>query len=274
MHGFMRFVDPKSDIAFRKIFGNENRHESLVSFLNAVLDLPNGKRVVDATILNSYQAPRIEGLKETTLDVRARDQRGIHYIVEMQVQKKTGFEKRVIYYSAKAYSGQIEESVDYPRLNQVIFIGICDFEIFEGTDFLMRHLIMNTATMKQELGDLEFSFIELPKFTKSLEEELGNIIEQWVFFFKYAPNLEMVPARITDIGLKAAYEAAGKHLWTREELDVYDYWSMRERDERGAYEMGKMESARAIARKLKAEGVSLNVMVKTTGLSSEEIERL
>jgi len=173
----MRFADPKSDIAFKKIFGNENRGEILISFLNAVLDLAEGKRILEVEILNPYQAPRIEGLRESTLDVRASDQRDIQYIVEMQIQKKAGFAKRVVYYTAKAYSGQIQVAEDYPKLNQVIFIEICDFTIFEDPDYLTRHLILNANSFKQELKDLEFNFIELPKFSRR-EEELGGIIEQ------------------------------------------------------------------------------------------------
>jgi len=309
----MRFADPKSDIAFKKIFGNEGRKEILISFLNAVLDLPEGRRVLDVEILNPYQAPRIQGLRETTLDVRAKDQRGVQYIVEMQVQKRTGFEKRVLFYSAKAYSGQVLRGEDYPRLNQVIFIGICDFSFFEGDDYLTRHLILNTSTLKQELTDLEFNFIELPKFNKA-EGELAGVIEQWAFFLKNAPNLDLVPASVKDQGLKAAYETANTFQWTKDELDVYDYWSMRTQDERGAIqfaqeegikkgiqkgreegikegikkglkegreegikegrEVGEKQMALEIARRMKAKGRTTEEICELTGLAPEELAEL
>jgi len=288
----MGFADPKSDVAFKKIFGNENRREILVSFLNAVLDLPEGKRVVDVEILTPYQAPRLEGLKESTLDVRAKDQRGVQYIVEMQVQKRAGFRRRVLYYSSRAYAGQIKAAEDYPKLNQVIFIGICNFDIFETTDYLSRHLILEKKTLKQELKDLEFNFIELTKFNKSLEE-LEGVIEQWIFFLKNAPELQLIPDNVSDPGLKAAYETANKFQWTEQELEVYDYWSMRSRDELGSYEagvedgiekgieqgiekgieqgleQGKLETAR----KMLEKGISLNDIQEITGLSVEQLEK-
>ena len=57
----MKFVDVKNDIAFRKIFGNEQRKVILKSFLNAVLDFQGQDRIKDVTLLNPFQLPRIAG---------------------------------------------------------------------------------------------------------------------------------------------------------------------------------------------------------------------
>ncbi|OQX15992.1 MAG: transposase, partial [Desulfobacteraceae bacterium IS3] len=75
----MKFVNPKNDVAFKKIFGNEKKKEILISFLNAVLDLRGNKEITDIDILNPWQAPKIEGLKYTLLDVRAKDKRGVTF---------------------------------------------------------------------------------------------------------------------------------------------------------------------------------------------------
>ena len=71
----MKFADVKNDIAFRKIFGNENRTETLISFLNAVLGFEGKDRIVSVTILNPYQLPALKGGKVSILDVRATDQK-------------------------------------------------------------------------------------------------------------------------------------------------------------------------------------------------------
>jgi len=228
----MKFVDLKNDVAFRKIFGNENKKEILISFLNAVLELPVGKRIVEIEIKNPYQLPEIKALKSSILDVRATDERKISYIVEMQVEEPDGFDKRVQYYTAKQYSAQIEVGDDYPKLNQVIFIGILNFKFFEGKDYLTKHLIINKKTGKQELKDIEFNFVELPKFKKKLNK-LSSLIEKWVYFIKNAPNLDVIPANIDDDGLIQAYEDADKHNWSKEELLAYDYAAMRNQDEKG-----------------------------------------
>ncbi len=67
----MKFVDPKTDIAFKKIFGNDAHKSILIEFLNEILELDSPIETV--TINNAYQVPRLKGLKETTLDVKATD---------------------------------------------------------------------------------------------------------------------------------------------------------------------------------------------------------
>ena len=229
----MKFVDVKNDIAFRKIFGNENKKEILLSFLNAVLALPIGKRLISLTYRNTFQLPENKELKSSILDLRVTDERGVSYIIEMQVEEPIGFDKRVQYYTAKEYSSQIDIGDEYPKLNQVIFIGILNFEFFKGKDYLTKHLIINKNTGKQELKDLEFNFIELPKFNLQ-EAELKTLIEKWTYFIKNAPNLDVIPSHVDDEGLKHAYEDADRHNWTKEELSAYNYVAMRKQDVIGA----------------------------------------
>jgi hypothetical protein len=89
----IKFVDPKNDVAFRKIFGDENKKEILISFLNNVLEFAGtDKEIIDITIKNPYQVPKLKELKETILDIKAVDKRNIHYIIEMQVFHTTAFE--------------------------------------------------------------------------------------------------------------------------------------------------------------------------------------
>jgi len=265
----MKFVNPKNDVAFKKIFGNEQKKAILISFLNAVLNLTGEKEIQDIAILNPYQAPKIEALKYTLLDVRAKDRRGVTFIVEMQVERVIGLRKRFAYYAAKAYTSQIERGEDYPKLNQVIFIGILDFAEFEGQPYLTRHVILNTETYQQEITDLEFNFIELPKFTKR-EEELETILDKWIYFIKHADELAVIPANADAEPLREAYAAANTFSWTREELDVYDYWGMKAQDERGMVQI----AVEQIARNLFAKGIDPRLIAETTGLSAEQIAAL
>ena len=260
----MKFVDPKSNIAFKKIFGNDNHKDILISFLNAVLDLQGDRAIADITILDPYQAPKIAGLKETMLDVRAHTQAGVTFIVEMQVEKQVYFDKRALYYASKAYVAQIAKAVDYPKLNQVIFIGI---------------LIFETQTKQQTMQDLEFNFIELPKFQKR-EQELTSVLEQWIYFIKYAEDLKIIPESLTATPeIVAAFEVAEQHRWTTEEIEVYEYWQMEEAGHKDALETakrdgrleGKLEEKRAIAQKLLAADIDRNTIAQVTGLSHTEI---
>jgi predicted transposase/invertase (TIGR01784 family) len=246
----MKFVNPRNDVAFKKIFGNEQHKEVLISFLNAVLSLEGDKEIQAVELLNPYQAPKLAGLKYTLLDVRAVDKRGIHFIVEMQLENVAGLRKRFQYYATKSYSGQIKRGDDYPRLNQVIFIGILNFNEFSSEHWLSRHALLNRENYAHELQDLEFYFIELPKFSKT-ESELDSVLDQWVYFLKHADDLEVIPPSSAK-ALRTAYEIADQFGWNQDELEVYDYWGMKAQDERGALQLAK-ERLQAVEERLQLE---------------------
>jgi predicted transposase/invertase (TIGR01784 family) len=227
----MDFADVKNDIAFRKIFGNEQKTAPLISFLNAALQLEGDHRVVSVSLENPYQFPRIAGEKATILDVRATDQSGRKFVVEMQVANKKGFDKRVQYYTARDYSTQIDSGDDYHLLHPAYFIGILDFPFGSDTDYHTRHLILNKETNEHLLKDIQFSFIELPKFNKQ-EDQLATPIDKWTFFIKNATVLHMIPTFANeDEGLKTAFLEADRYKWTKEELIAYDNVKIKEADE-------------------------------------------
>lgn len=269
----MKFVDITNDIAFRKIFGNENRKEVLISFLNAVLLFEDDKKIITVDILTPYQLPTLRGGKVTIVDVKAKDQNNKNYIIEMQVAEVDGFDKRVLYYASKSYSSQIERGDLYEKLNPTFFIGILDFEITQNTSYLSRHKIVDIQTGENLISDIEFNFIELPKFNKQ-ENELNTIIDQWVYFIKNAENLELIPGSVNDEGLKNAYEDADKHNWTKEELEAYDYTFMREQDDRGRLTLATRRALESVARNFLKSGSSIEIVAQNTGLSIDEVRKI
>jgi len=273
----MKFVNPTNEVAFKKIFGNENKKEILISFLNAVLDLTGNKAIQEIELLNPYQPPKIALFKSTTLDIKARDKRGVTFMVEMQLENVEGVLKRFAYYVTKMYSSQIQKGEDYPLLNQVIFIGILDFKTFKGKEYLTTHQILNTKTHEQEFKDIELNFIELPKFKQKLGE-LSTVLEKWVYFIKYAEELEVVPENADFAELKEAYEEANQFNWQPDELEYYENVGMRRQDERGAIALALKEGLRIkaveTAHKMLAKGYDLAEIAELTGLSLDELAQL
>jgi predicted transposase/invertase (TIGR01784 family) len=269
----MKFVDIKNDVAFRKIFGNENRKEVLISFLNAVLLLQENHKIVTVDILTPYQLPDLKGGKVTIVDVKAKDQNDKTYIVEMQVAEVDGFDKRVLYYASKSYSAQIERGDQYENLNPTYFIGILDFEVTKNPSYINRHKIIDIATNENYIKDIEFNFIELPKFNKK-ENELESIIDQWIYFIKNAENLHLIPENLKDEGLKFAYEDADRHNWSKAELEAYDYVLMREQDERGKMSLALRRKSEDFARSLFRTNMNNIEIAEHTKLTVEQIEQL
>jgi predicted transposase/invertase (TIGR01784 family) len=274
------FVDPKNDVAFRKIFGDENKKEILISFLNNILEFAGtDKEIVDITIKNPYQVPKLKELKETILDIKAVDKRNIHYIIEMQVFHTTAFEKKVLYYVSKAYYQQLNKAEQYPKLNQVIFLGFLNFNLFKtNADYAARHLILDEKTNEHHFQDFELNFVELPKFTKSLEE-LEDIKDKWIYFVKNAGTMTMIPHQLEEPKeLREAFEVANQMSWSKEELEAYDARGIYIQDERGRIEYAMEEGMKVreveIARDLKKNGVNIDIIAASTGLIKEEIENL
>ena len=277
----MRFVDVKNDIAFRKIFGNERKTHILISFLNAILKLTGDRVIEEVNIINPYLLPRVAGEKASIIDVRAKDLQGRQFVIEMQVADVDGFDKRVQYYTCRDYSSQIKRGEQYPLLRPTFFIGILDFDFFEGTAYLSNHIILDEETHEHALKDIKFTFIELRKFDKQVDE-LESLTEKWVYFIKNAENLDVIPENIDDEGLIEAYKDAEKHTWEREELIAYDNASIAEQDERGrltaAEKRGRVKGEDRILLKsvpaLHQSGMTPTQIAETLGISLERVTRI
>ncbi|TAF43839.1 MAG: Rpn family recombination-promoting nuclease/putative transposase [Sphingobacteriales bacterium] len=277
----MKFVDITNDIAFRKIFGNNSKKKSLISFLNAVIDLPQNEQIIDVEITNPYQLGKLSGGKSTIVDVKAKDEKGNTFIVEMQVAELDYFNKRILYYTSQSYVLQINKGVEYNKLKPVYFIGILEFEIAKNKNYFSRHKVLDVETKEQIIQDIEFNFIEIPKFNKTIDQ-LETSIDQWTYFIKNAENLTLIPESVKDEGLKEAYTEADKQNWTKQELEDYERASIKERDEIGrldfavkkAEKKGKVEGKMEVAKSLKQNGVSLEIIITATGLTKNEIENL
>jgi predicted transposase/invertase (TIGR01784 family) len=273
----MKFVDITNDIAFRKIFGNDSKKKSLISFLNAVIDLPKKEQIIDVEITHPYQLGKLSGGKSTIVDVKAKDEKGNVFIVEMQIAEFDFFHKRILYYTSQSYVSQLDEGVEYKKLQPVYFIGILEFEIGKNPNYFSRHKVLDVVTKEQIVQDVEFNFIELPKFSKTIEQ-LETSIDQWTYFIKNAENLTLIPENVTDEGLREAYLEADKQNWTKLELEDYLRASIKERDEIGRIEFaekkGEIKGKMEVAKTLKENAVSIDIIILSTGLSKEEIEKL
>ena len=211
------FVDPKVDIAFKKIFGDEKKTHILISFLNAVMK----KDIIKVTVLNPYQVPKLKELKYTILDIKAEDSKGDEYIIEMQANPYVWFDKRALDYLSRAYVNQLDLGDDYSLHKPVYFIGVLDFNYFNSKKYLTKHFIVNLETSEQEIKDFEFYFIELKKFKKQLSE-LKNVLDKWIFFLKELHEMNALPRELSEIPeISEAAETAKQSLWTKEEMEVY-----------------------------------------------------
>lgn len=290
----MIFINPKTDFAFKKIFGSEQSKDILISFLNSLL-YGGQSRIQDLEIINPYLAPKIQGIKDTYLDVKARLADNKMVIIEMQVLNLEGFEKRILYNAAKAYSIQLEPGEDYTLLNLVIALTLTDFEMFEDLPQVVSTFVLKEKTVLTDypINDLELVFVELPKFTKALDE-LETLADKWIYFIKSARGLETIPETMGQVPeIRKAFEVANQANLTREELEALEQREIYIHDQRNAIrlalrqgiqigreqgievgrEQGIQESKIEIARQMIGV-LDEDTISRITGLSVEEVRRL
>lgn len=283
------YINPKTDFAFKKIFGSKQSKDILLSFLNAIL-YQSRSIIEDLEILDPYQAPRIKGIKDSYLDVKATIVGNKTVIIEMQVLNVLGFEKRVLYNAAKAFSIQLNVGDDYTLLNPVIALTITDFEMFsESPKVISRYKLKEQDDLTDYSDDIELVFVELPKFKQSLEQ-LETITDKWLYFLKCANQLEEVPSSLESIpAINHAFNVAKQSKLSRKELEMLEKREIFIHDSRNAILKARQEGreegreeGEAIGAKQKAITIArqlLNVLdaetiSQTTGLSIEEIQAL
>lgn len=274
----MIFINPKTDFAFKKIFGSEQSKDILISFLNALL-YEARPIIEDLEILNPYLAPRIRGVKDTYLDVKARITGNKTVIIEMQVLNVEGFEKRILYNAAKAYSIQLDSGEDYTLLNPVIALTITDFEMFPNLDQVISRFVLKEKDYLIDylIYDIELVFVELPKFNKQLEE-LETLTDKWIYFLKSARRLDVVPETMGEVPeIRKAFEVANQANLTREELEDLEKREIWIHDQRNAIKKAVNQALKQkeveIAKRL-LDVLDEEIISQTTGLSLEEVQRL
>jgi predicted transposase/invertase (TIGR01784 family) len=213
--------------------------------------------------------------------VLCTDEKGRQYIVEMQVVRTASFVKRAQYYAAKAYVSQMNSGDAYHNLKQIIFLAITDFVMFPNKKgYKSNHVILDDDSYTRDLKDFSFTFLELPKFTKTIDE-LETVIEKWTYFFKHAAHtVEGDLDKITgsDLVIRQAYEALNQFSWSDEELRIYEREKKNQMDSKAMFldaeQRGEARGKKVIAKKLLAQGIPIHAIVSATDLSKEEIESL
>ncbi len=276
------FINPKTDFAFKKIFGSEQSHGILVSFLNGIL-YAGESTIEDLEILNPYQAPRIRGVKDTYLDVKAKLQGGQTVIIEMQVLNIEGFEKRILYNAAKAYSIQLNQGDQYKLLNPVIALTITDFTMFSEFEAVISRFVLKEKDYLVDYPscDLELVFVELPKFKQTLEQ-INTLTEKWMYFLQHTRELEAIPERMGNVAaIRQAFEVANQANLNRDELEELEHQSIFIQDQRNAISLankqGREEGAFSMQKIIATNLLSTmgNVEIANlTGLTIEDIKAL
>ena len=230
----MRFISPKIDYAFKKIFGSDQSKDILISFLNAII-YEGENKIKSLTIINPYNPAQVQTLKDSYLDIRAVLDDGSQVIIEMQVASVTAFDKRVVYNLAKTYSTQLGPRQGYRHLKPVIGVTITDFEMFPEIEEVVNSFafLNEKKFFKYTAAEMRLVFVELPKFNKSLDE-LETLVDKWIYFIKEADSLEVIPESLGEISvIEKALNIANEINLSVKELELLEQRAIMAQDESG-----------------------------------------
>ena len=240
----MRFISPKTDFAFKRIFGSNRSQKILISFLNAIV-YDNQNIIQSLEIIDPYNAGYTSTIKDTYLDVRALLDNGSTVIIEMQVLNIEGFEKRVIYNLAKTYGSQLSLRTEQPRLQPFITLIITDFLLFQESGKMINKFRFKEDTELFNYRDeLTLIFLELPKFNKELSA-LETLSDKWIYFLKHAPSLEIIPSSLGEVSeIEAALNIANRADLNNQELEELHKQEIFIGDRQGEVILAKQEGVK------------------------------
>ncbi|MEG4528957.1 Rpn family recombination-promoting nuclease/putative transposase [Microcoleus sp. D2_18a_D3] len=270
----MTFINPKTDYAFKRIFGSSESKDILISFLNAMI-YDGNPTIEDLEIIDPNLPPKFEGLKDTYLDVKAKLIDGRLVIIEMQVLNVESFGKRVLYNAAKTYAFQLQKGEGYRMLKPVIALTLTDFEMFANSARLISRFVYKEVTSNLPYTDnnIELVFVELPKFTKEVDQ-LETLADKWIYFMKYARTITDVPAVMDSVPeIHQAFDIANQVNLTLDELADIERREMFIYDQQGAIIQAVQAEKLAIARQL-LDRLDDATISQTTGLSIEDVRNL
>ena len=240
-----RFLDPKADLTFKKVFG-EHKH-LVMSLLNALLPLEDGRRVESIEYLPPEMTPRTPLIKDTIVDVRCEETGGRKFIVEMQMNWRSNYEQRALYNAAKAYAGQLPKGKDYDILQPVYSLNLIN-DVFdpEAEEYYHYYHLVHDQDPKKTLDGLHLVFVELPKFKP------GNLAEKkmQVLWLRFLTEIDEKTGRppqelVDDPHVNEALEIVEEASFSRGEMLAYDkFWDRMSREAGAERERRKMEEDR------------------------------
>lgn len=286
-----KYLNPKADLTFKKVFGE---HPDLVmSLLNALLPLDEGKRIEHVEYLTPEMVPENPGKKNSIVDVRCRETGGRHFIVEMQMNWNNEFQQRVILNAAKAVVKQLGTSEDYSLLQPVYALNLINDVGFDAgpDEFYHDYAIVNVEHSDRIIEGLRFVFVELPKFKPQTIKERKMAVLWLRFLTEIGRDTDEIPAELLENpDTSKALKILEKSAYNEEELRAYEYYWDAVYNERGAirhgYKQGLAEGRaegraegfvaanRENARKMKDDGMPTELIAKYTGLDIETINCL
>jgi len=287
------FINPFTDVGFKRIFGQEFSKPLLLDFLNNLLE---GERKIENITFLDKEIPRDIGEERSIIyDVLCETETGEKIIVEMQNQRQPFFKQRSIFYASEAISRQARKGREWRfDIKAVYLIAFLNFNLEDiGTTFRTDVALSDMRTKKVFSDKIRLIYLQLPYFNKEADE-CENDFERWIYVLKNMETINRLPWTAKSAVFKRLEEIAEVRALTKEEQLQYDHAlkvyrdnyntfqgaieeGLKEGREKGlkeGREEGKANKTKEIVHNMKAMGMPIEQIAQACGISIEEAERL
>lgn len=298
-------INPRVDIAFKKIFGVEENKDILIALLNAIVSQED--QLDDLEVLNPYNERNFKGDKLSILDIKARNKHTkTYFLIEMQIAEEMAYHKRSLYTWARMYANQLKAGNPYDELRKTIAVHILNFTfihyeaekgwtVFAPNKYHHRFVLTDAETQLHIHKDIEIHTLELSKFEGSKAKDLDNLLpavknmlDAWIAVLTHHEllNSKDLPKVMDTPEIRKALDVMETVNFTPIERDMYDAHLDYLRMEQGALETrfekgrkqgreeGREEGREAVARNSLARGLDLALVAEITGLDLEMIRQI
>ncbi len=271
-----------NDLAFQWIFNQPGHEKILRSLLNALLHLEGADRIVEIHYLNPFNPARFVDSRKSVVDIKVRDEKSNWYEVEAQVWQRKGYIQRTAFYVAALYAAQAKKGEEFSELTPAISISILGFNLFkESTRVQEIFDFRNTDNSLTLPPTMSLHYIDLTRFNRKKPHELQSPFEKWLHLMKFSKAYARMKVDLTKVFPDEEEMAMALTEHTKLHADEAMRIRMEDRERarideillRSTYtKEGATQKAKEIARALKSEGMSDEFIMKTTGLSPEELK--
>jgi predicted transposase/invertase (TIGR01784 family) len=291
-----RYINLFTDYGFKKIFGEEPNKNLLLDFLNELLREEQGE-IKELTYLKTEQLGDTDIDRKAIFDLYCENEQGEKFIVELQKSKQNFFKDRALYYSTFPIREQAERGDWNFKLKAVYTVAILDFVFDEDKNTPEKYRydvkLTDTDTNRVFYDKLTFIYLEMPKFTKSLDE-LESRFDKWLYVIRNLNRLERLPDTLREQVFEQLFDTAEIARFTPDQVRSYEKSLKYYRDMKNSLdtafddgkeegkkegraegkEEGRTEEKRQVVINGLHQGLEIKVIATLTGLSVKIIEKI
>ena len=280
------------DWAMKRLLRDKANFGVLEGLLTTLLN----EKIIINKLLESESNQEDEYDKQNRVDLLAENDKGELFIIEVQNNTEYAYFQRMLFGTSKLITEYINRGQGYGHIRKIYSVNIVYFNLGNGTDVVYHgktefrgihngELLSLTPFQRQKfnvtaVSDLypEYNILKVNDFNKWSKVPL----EQWIYFL----NTGNIPSDATAPGLKEAREKLRLERMSKTELNAYyrhldnvvilrdNIVTARGEGRLEGINIGTKKTKVDIAVQMKSDGMPMETIMKYTGLSQEEIEKL